>query len=38
MNPFPGDQSVLLLDNCRIHKSEMLREAIEDKGVFILYI
>ncbi|KAL1688513.1 hypothetical protein GGG16DRAFT_18531, partial [Schizophyllum commune] len=29
MNPFPGDRSVLILDNCAIHKSETLREIIE---------
>jgi transposase len=32
MNPYPGDRSVLILDNCAIHKSRFLREAIEDQG------
>ena len=36
MNRFPGDRSVLLLDNCRIHKCEELREAIESKGLYLL--
>jgi len=34
MNRFLGDQSVLLLDNCRIHKSEQLQKAFEDKGLY----
>ncbi|KAJ3729812.1 hypothetical protein C8R42DRAFT_565623, partial [Lentinula raphanica] len=29
MNPWPGDQSVLILDNCSTHKSEALRLAVE---------
>lgn len=33
MNRFPGNQSVLLLDNCRIHKSEQLQKVFEEKGV-----
>jgi transposase len=37
MNPFPGNQSVLLLDNCKIHKSDQLREAIGEKGLFVSY-
>jgi hypothetical protein len=24
MNPFPGPRSVFILDNCRIHKSQLL--------------
>lgn len=33
MNPFPGCRSVLVLDNCKIHKSEALREMVEDAGM-----
>lgn len=29
MNPFPGPNSVIVMDNCRIHKSELVREIIE---------
>jgi len=29
MNPFPGPNSVIVMDNCRIHKSELIREIIE---------
>ena len=32
MNPYPGDNSVLILDNCRIHKTNTLREIIVDNG------
>ena len=32
MNPYPGDNSVLILDNCRIHKTNTLREIIADNG------
>ena len=35
MNPFPGPRSVLLLDNCNIHKSEILREDVEAKGMIL---
>ncbi|KZV59585.1 hypothetical protein PENSPDRAFT_546551, partial [Peniophora sp. CONT] len=33
MNPFPGDMSVLLLDNCAIHKSDYLRQIVEAQGI-----
>ncbi|KAJ3843978.1 hypothetical protein F5878DRAFT_526676 [Lentinula raphanica] len=33
MNPFPGDRSVIIMDNCRIHKSETLRELVESFGM-----
>ena len=36
MNPFPQDRSVLILDNCAIHKSAALREVIEAKGEYNL--
>ncbi|KZP21878.1 hypothetical protein FIBSPDRAFT_687136, partial [Athelia psychrophila] len=32
MNPYPQDRSVLILDNCSIHKSEALREVVEGHG------
>lgn len=35
MRPFPQDRSVLILDNCAIHKSDTLRQMVEAKGVFI---
>ena len=32
MNPYPEPQSVLILDNCNIHKSKALQEIIEAQG------
>jgi hypothetical protein len=29
MNPFPGPNSVVVMDNCRIHKSDHVRDMIE---------
>ena len=29
-NPYPGPRSVIVMDNCRIHKSEAVRALIED--------
>lgn len=34
MNAFPGDRSVLVMDNCAIHKSEALREVVEGWGMY----
>jgi hypothetical protein len=34
MNPYPQDKSVLILDNCAIHKGEALREVVESVGEF----
>lgn len=31
MNPFPGPNSVIIMDNCRIHKSNLVREMIEER-------
>ncbi|KAJ8508493.1 hypothetical protein ONZ45_g9242 [Pleurotus djamor] len=38
MNPFPQDKSVLIMDNCAIHKSEILRELIEARGVVLIFL
>ena len=29
MNPYPQDKSILILDNCAIHKTRVLREIVE---------
>jgi len=31
-NPYPGPQSVLILDNCSIHHSEEVRALVEDEA------
>lgn len=36
MNRWPGDNSVLVMDNCAIHKSEALRVVVEGTGVFYI--
>ena len=33
MNPYPEPCSVLVMDNCSIHKSEALRELVEAAGI-----
>ena len=33
MNPFPGPNSVILMDNCCIHKSETILEMIRERYV-----
>jgi hypothetical protein len=30
MNPFPSPNSVIVMDNCRIHKSEAVLETIRE--------
>lgn len=36
MNPFPGPNSVLIIDNCRTHKSTAVREAVEAAGACLI--
>lgn len=31
MLPFPGPNSVVVMDNCRIHKAQEIREYIEER-------
>jgi hypothetical protein len=35
MNPFPGPNSVIVMDNCRIHKADKIRKMIEERCVFL---
>jgi hypothetical protein len=37
MNKFPGPNSVIVMDNCRIHKAEEIREMIEARYVCFVY-
>lgn len=32
MNPFPGERSVLIMDNCAIHRGPIIREMVEAVG------
>ncbi|KAJ7195586.1 hypothetical protein C8J57DRAFT_1547220 [Mycena rebaudengoi] len=38
MNPYPDSQSVLVLDNCRIHHTDLLKEVLNESGVMILFL
>ena len=38
MNSFPQDNSVLIMDNCSIHKSEQLREAVKSHGCELYFL
>ena len=31
MTPFPGPNSVIIMDNCRIHRAQAIREMIEER-------
>lgn len=38
MQPYPAPNSVIVMDNCRIHKSPKIREMIENRFVLILIL
>ncbi len=38
MNPYPNDNSILILDNCAIHKSDMLRQVVEAQGCLLIFL
>ncbi len=38
MNPYPQDKSILILDNCAIHKMHALREIVEGSGHVLLFL
>ncbi|RXW12687.1 hypothetical protein EST38_g13170 [Candolleomyces aberdarensis] len=38
MNPFPAPNSVVVMDNASIHKSQELREMIEGRGMRLLFL
>ncbi len=38
MNPYPGPNSVIVMDNCRIHKLPWILEMIEQRFVFTVSI
>jgi len=38
MNQYPQDNSILILDNCAIHKSEALREVVEACGILLVFL
>ncbi|THU96645.1 hypothetical protein K435DRAFT_664092 [Dendrothele bispora CBS 962.96] len=38
MNPYPGPQSVILMDNARVHHSDAVTELVYSRGCQILYL
>ena len=38
MNRYPQDHSILIMDNCLIHKMETLREVVEAFGVLLVFL
>ena len=38
LNPFPGDRSVVVLDNAAVHWDDRVRRLIERKGAILLYL
>lgn len=38
MNPFPGPNSVVVMDNCRIHKSDLILEMIQERGMRVEFL
>ena len=38
MQPFPGDRSVLIMDNCSVHHSEEVKDLVRDAGILLLYL
>jgi hypothetical protein len=37
MNPFPGSNSVIIMDNCQIHKLDLVLDMIQDARVSSIY-
>lgn len=37
-NPWPGERSILVMDNCAIHKNRLFRRAIRDSGRRLVFI
>ncbi len=38
MNPFLQEQSILILDNCAIHKCHALQEVLELQGHLLIFL
>lgn len=38
MSPFPGPNSVLVMDNCRIHHTDTLQDVLNEIGIMLLYL
>ena len=38
MNPYPQDRSIIVLDNCAIHKTHALREIVKGHGCLLMFL
>ena len=38
MQPFPGDRSVLVMDNCSVHHAQEMKDLLRDAGILLLYL
>jgi len=38
MNRYPQDRSILVLDNCAIHKVHAIRDIVEAQGVVLVFL
>jgi len=38
MNPYPRDRSIIVLDNCAIHKMPALHEIVEAHGCLLMFL
>ncbi|KAG9023998.1 hypothetical protein FS837_005544, partial [Tulasnella sp. UAMH 9824] len=38
MEPYPGRNSVLVMDNCAIHKVDGIQQLVEERGVRLVYL
>ena len=38
MNPYPGKNSVIILDNAKIHHDENLIEILEELGCHVVFL
>ena len=38
MNRYPQDRSIIVLDNCAIHRVNAIRELVEAQGVLLIFL
>src|SRR5215469_3207103 len=38
MHPYPANNSVIVMDNCKIHKDPRVRQMIEERWVFFMMV
>ena len=38
MQPFPGNQSIIIMDNCTVHHSQELKEFIQSARILLLFL